>query len=138
MLFNGVETQERGIRLGVGPYLSYDAFKGVKNRINLFSTINVHLFNQVTITQKNNASLDQRDFRTITLSPKIGLQYHRKKILEDVDFVISTSFEMEPATTFRSNSAANQVDWWDGRGNDKFKTRATFALGGLIGLQSAY
>jgi hypothetical protein len=45
---------------------------------------------------------------------------------------------MEPATTFRSNSAANRDDWWLSRGSDKFNVRTTFTLGGYVGFQTAY
>lgn len=137
-LFNGVEAKEQGIRLGVGPYITYDAYKGNQNRLNLFGNINFNLFNQLNISQQKDGIEEQRNYRTITLSPKIGLQYHRKQILEDVDFVIATSLEMEPATTFRSNSASNREDWWVSGGSDKFKTRTTFTLGGYLGFQSAY
>ncbi|MBA2404911.1 MAG: hypothetical protein H0V66_09090 [Bdellovibrionales bacterium] len=137
-LFNGNSTKEQGLKLGIGPYITYDAYKGIYNRVNLYGSINLYLFNQLNIAQKNEDLEEQRNYRAITISPRIGVQYHRKQILEDVDFVLGTSIEMEPATTFRSTSAANQQSWWVSRGNDKFKTRTTFTLGGYLGFQSAY
>jgi len=137
-LFNGVSAKEQGIKLGIGPYITYDAYKGVENRLNLYGSINVNFFNQLNISQEKDGIEEQRNYRTITLSPRIGVQYHRKQILEDVDFVLGTSIEMEPATTFQSTSAANQETWWVSGGSDKFKTRTTFTLGGYLGFQSAY
>lgn len=137
-LFNGVSAKEQGIKLGIGPYISYDAFKGQENRINLYGSINVNFFNQLNVAQEKGGIEEQRNYRTITIAPRIGVQYHRKQILEDVDFVLGTSMEMEPATTFRSSSAANQQSWWVNRGSDKFKTRTTFTLGGYVGFQAAY
>jgi len=137
-LFNGVEAKEQGIKLGIGPHISYDAYKEVKNRISLYGTINFNFFNQLNISQQKDSIQEQRNYRALSLSPRIGFQYHRKQILEDVDFVLGTSMEMEPATTFRSNSAANRDDWWLSRGSDKFNVRTTFTLGGYVGLQTAY
>ena len=137
-LFSGITSKEQGIKLGVGPYITYDAFKGEHNRINLYGSINVNFFNQLNIAQEKDGIEEQRNYRSLSFSPRIGVQYHRKQVLEDVDFVLGTSMEVEPATTFRSSSAANQETWWVSRGSDKFKTRTTFTLGGYVGFQSAY
>lgn len=138
ILFNGNTVKETGMKFGVGPQVSYDAFKGVKNRINLYGVFNLNLFNQLNVAQQNNSIEEQRNYRAISLAPRIGIQYHRKQILQDIDFVLGTSLEMEPATTFRSKTAANQEDWWVSRGSDKFTTRTTFTLAGYLGVQSAY
>lgn len=137
-LFNGVEAQETGMKLGLGPYISFDAYKGTENRINLYGSINVNFFNQINVSQSSGSVEEQRNYRTISIAPRIGVQFHRKQVLEDVDFVLGTAMEIEPATTFRSTSAANQEDWWVSGGSDKFKTRTTFTLAGYIGFQSAY
>lgn len=137
-LFNGVTSTEEGIKLGIGPYIAYDAYKGEKNRVNIYGSINFNFFNQLNISQKKLNIEEARNYRTLSFSPRVGLQYHRKNVTENVDFVLGTSIEMEPATTFQSNSAANQEDWWRSRGNDKFRTRTTFALAGYLGFQTAY
>ena len=137
-LFSGINAQEKGFKLGIGPYICYDAFKGEENRINLYGSINVNLFNQLNVSQELNGVEEQRNYRALSVAPRIGVQYHRKQILEDVDFILGTFMEAEPATTFRSSSAANQDSWWVSRGSDKFKTRTTFTLGGYLGFQSAY
>jgi hypothetical protein len=138
LLFNGVEAKEEAIKLGVGPYICYDAYKGVENRINLYGSINFNFFNQLNISQQKDGIEEIRNYRALSLSPRLGVQYHRKQILDEVDFVLGTSVELEPATTFQSNSAANRGDWWRSRGNDRFKTRTTFTLAGYIGFQAAY
>ena len=137
-LINGVEAKEQGIRLGIGPAFFYDAYKGPLNRLSLYGSINVNFFNQLNISQSKDGIQEQRNYRTLNFSPRLGFQYHRKQVLEDVDFVLGTAFEAEPATTFQSNSAANKGDWWLSRGGDKFKTRASFSLAGYIGFQAAY
>lgn len=137
-LTNNISAKEQGVKLGLGPFISYDAFKGEKNRVALYGSVNVYLFNQLNISQDLGSIEEQRNYRTITFTPRIGAQYHRKQILPDIDFVLGTSMEMEPATTFRSTSAANQDDWWRSGGNDKFNVRTTFTLAGYLGFQAAY
>jgi hypothetical protein len=139
-LVNGRQSEETGLKIGVGPYLSYDAFKGEQNRINMFFSLNLYFFNQLFITQKDKTAglTDDRVYSTYTVVPRIGVQYHRKAVLEDIDFVIGTSMEVEPPTTYRANSAPTERSWWRGGAPDKFNTRATFTLAGFIGFQSAY
>lgn len=138
-LMNSRFTTETGMRLGVGPTISYDAFKGQKNRVNLSGSIMVNLFNQLTINQEDQSSnTDERIYRTISVSPRLDIQYHRKKVVEDIDFIIGTALEMDSPATYRSQNAASQIGWWRRGGNDKFNTRATFTLAGYLGIQSAY
>ena len=138
LLFNEVNTKEQGFKMGIGPYFSYDTFKGVKNRINLYGSFNIYLLNQLNIAQKKGANEEQRNYRAISVAPRIGIQYHRKEVFEEIDFVIGTSIEMEPGTTFRTSSKANKENWWTRSGSDKFKTRTTYALGAYLGFQAAY
>jgi hypothetical protein len=138
-LVNRRRSEETGLKIGFGPSVAYDAFKGEKNRLNMFFNLNLYLFNQLFINQKDDTGLsDDRVYSAYTVVPRFGVQYHRKAVLEDIDFVIGTSMEVEPPTTYRANSAPTQRSWWEGGAPDKFNTRATFTLAGFIGFQSAY
>lgn len=137
-LMDGTFASERGLRFGFGPYLSYDAFKGTENRISLYANVNLNLFNQINVLQQRLEIEEQRNYRTVSFSPRIGVQYHRKQIFPEIDFVLGSSIEMEPAATYYTGTEANQYDWWVGGNTDKFKTRTTFSLSGYLGLQSAY
>lgn len=137
-LADGKKASEEGIKFGLGPYITYDAFKGKKDRVNLFGVVNVYLFNQLTIDMKDQDQVDQRKYRAYSFAPRLGVQYHRKKIINDLDFVLGTSIEAEPSSTFRSTEAASQVGWWRKGGNDSFSPSTTFSLAGFIGLQQAY
>lgn len=137
-LFNEVFANEKGFRFGLGPFYSYDVYKATKNRISLYGNINVNLFNHLNISQEDGNLKEQRNYRATSFTPRIGAQYHRKKILPDVDFVIGTAMEMEPSTTFHSITPGGNPEWWNELGDDKFKTRTTFTVSGYIGFQSAY
>lgn len=129
---------ERSIRLGLGPTISYDAFKGEKNRVNLSGTILVNLFDRFYIDQTLDSHEENREYLGYSVVPRISIQYHRKAITEDLDFVLGTALEMALPTTYRAKDPGRNTTWWQHIGNDQFTTRTSFALGGYIGLQSAY
>lgn len=131
-------SEEVSYRLGLGPTISYDAFKSEKNRVNLSGTILVNFLDRKQITQSLDQTTEDRLYTGYSVSPRISLQYHRKQILEDVDFVLGTAMEMTSATNYQAKNGAGQASWWRHLGDDKFTTRTTFALGGYVGLQSAY
>lgn len=136
---SGGKSTEENYRFGLGPYISYDAFKGVKDRINLYTSINVYLLNFMTITQRTAAGItDSRTYQAYTVAPRIGLQYHRKDIFPEVDFVAGAGLEMETPTTYSAKDGARTDGIWRNNGSDRFKTRFVWNIGGFIGLQSAY
>lgn len=137
-LGDGRTSEERGVKLGLGPTISYDAYKGTENRVSLQGTIMAYFFNQLDVTQKSSEVTESRGYRSWSLSPRISLQYHRKSILEEIDFVVGTSMEMETPMSYKAQDGAGQTGWWQGLGNDEFSTRTTFNLAIFAGIQSAY
>lgn len=130
-------SEELGMRFGVGPTISYDAFKGEKNRVNMSGTILVNI-DYMTISQSLDERKDSRIYSGYSVAPRLSLQYHRKEILEELDFVLATSLEMGSATSYNAKNGGAEEAWWRNLGSDKFTTRTTFSVGGFIGLQSAY
>jgi len=135
---DGFSAQEKATKIGLGPYIAYDAFKGVKHRLNLFGVVNFYLFNQLNISQSTPTGNDTRNYRTFSLSPKFGLQYHRKQVLKDLDFVIGTAVEYDPPSRFAAQDGARLEALWQNTGTDIFTTRSTLNLSGFLGFQSAY
>ena len=131
-------SEEQSVRFGIGPTISYDAFKSEKNRVNLSGTVIVNLVDRMYISQKLDNLSEDRLYTGNSVAPRISLQYHRKQILEDIDFVLGTAMEMGSATSYQAKNGAGQSTWWRHLGSDKFTTRTTFTLGGYVGLQSAY
>jgi hypothetical protein len=131
-------AEEQSVRFGIGPTISYDAFKSEKNRVNLSGTVIVNLVDRMYIRQQLDKRSEDRLYTGNSIAPRISLQYHRKQILEDIDFVLGTAMEMGSATTYQAKNGAGEASWWRKLGSDKFTTRTTFTLGGYVGLQSAY
>lgn len=132
------QATEKNYRFGLGSSISYDAFKGNKNRVNLSGSIIINIVDKFNISQRDASREESRIYDGYSVSPRLNLQYHRKQIFPDLDFVLGTSFEMGSATSFQSKSAGRDTTWWRATGNDKFTTRTTFTLGGYVGIQSAY
>jgi hypothetical protein len=134
-LTDGRNTFEKYTKIGVGPYITYDAFKGLEDRISLYGVINVYLLNFASITQEDNeGNFDKRDYRGYSITPRLGVQYHRKKIFTDLDFIIGSAIEVESPTTYTTSDSSEQ-NWWDGK---SFKTGILFNLNAYLGVQSAY
>ncbi len=136
---NGTKSTEENFRFGLGPYISYDAFKGNKNRVNIFTSINVYLFNFTTINQTTSTNLsDNRTYQAYTIAPRIGVQYHRKNIFPEIDFVAGTGLEMETPSTYKAKDGAKVDGIWKNNGSDSFNSRFVWNVGAFLGLQSAY
>lgn len=139
ILSDNRQTKEQFFKLGLGPAISYDAFKSPKNRMGLSIAMNIWLWDTVKIEQTDNQSLsDKRSYRAFTFAPRAGLQYHRKQILPDIDFVIGAFAEAEIQHTYSTDSKASQATYWNNEGTDKFSAPTLFNLVGIIGFQSAY
>ncbi len=140
ILFNGRNTSESYFKLGLGPSITYDAYKEVKNRLSLNISMNVWAWDSVNIKQsdRQQSLSDERHYKSFTLAPRIGAQYHRKQILKDIDFVIGFFAEAEWQHTYRTSTKAQQNAWWNAPKTDKFTASTLFNLVGIIGFQSAY
>ncbi|MFL5783320.1 MAG: hypothetical protein ACJ76H_01840 [Bacteriovoracaceae bacterium] len=136
---NGSKSTEENYKFGIGPYVSYDAFKGMKDRVNLSAAINTYLLNFTTISQTNLAGKsDNRTYQAFTVAPRIGLQYHRKGIFPEIDFVAGTGMEMELPSTYHAKNGAKVDGLWRNNGNDSFQTRTVWNISAYFGIQSAY
>jgi hypothetical protein len=129
---------EKGFRFGLGPTISYDAYKGEKNRVNLSGTVLVNFLDRIYVAQRSQTSEEEREYRTYSITPRFSIQYHRKQIIEDVDFVLGTMLEIGTPTTYKAQDKGRDPSFWRNRGTDNFTTRTTITLGGYIGVQSAY
>jgi hypothetical protein len=131
-------SKETYIQVGGGPLISYDVFKGSRDRINVSGSILINPFNYLAIVQNRDNLNDTRNYRGYSLAPRFGLQYHRKDIIENLDFVLGTSLDTETPATYKAIDGGSQADWWKALGADSFRTQATFAMSVNFGLQAAY
>jgi hypothetical protein len=131
-------SEELGFRFGLGPTISYDAFKAPRDRLNLSGTIIVNVFDRIYIQQKQGTRRENREYVGYSISPRVAMQYHRKQIYDSLDFVVGTFLELTPPTTYRAQGPGRDADWWQQIGEDRFSTNTAFTVGGYFGIQSAY
>lgn len=135
---DGRVAEEYSLKFGLGPTLSYDAYKGEKNRVNMSGSLMVDILDRLAIKQSDGNADERRLYTGISLGPRINLQYHRKEITDELDFVLGTTLEVNLPARYTAQDPGKNAAWWRGLGNDKFNTRTTYALGAYIGFQSAY
>jgi hypothetical protein len=136
LFYDDRTSEETAFRFGIGPTISYDAFKGEKNRVNLSHTILINFFEQFEIKQDE---YDKRRYTGNSVAGLISTQYHRKNILtSDIDFVAGTSIELNSGTKYEAKNAGSNSSWWQNTGNDQFKTGLSYHFSAFVGLQSEY
>jgi hypothetical protein len=129
-------SEETGIKFGIGPTISYDAFKGEKNRFNFSHTILINFFEQIGIKQ---GEYDNRRYTGNSVAGLISTQYHRKNVLNsDIDFVAGTLIELKSSTKYQARNAGRNPLWWQDTGNDEFTTGISYNFSAFLGLQSEY
>lgn len=130
---------EKGLRLGLGPIAAYDAYKGLKDRINIGAALMIYPYQSLTISQSSPEAQDERVYKAYTVTPKVHLQYHRKNIVDvdGLDFVFGSSVDFELPTTYRAQGGATQ-DWWQNPGTDNYTTRGIVTMAVYLGVQSVY
>lgn len=131
-------SSEKYLKIGVGPTISYDAYKGETHRLNMYATMNIYLWNQLHVQQSGSGFVDTRRYRAVSASPLLGFQYHRKSFAENLDFILGTSLEFGLPTRYQAQSGASRPEWWRHGGTDSFTTRGFFTMAAYLGLQSAY
>jgi hypothetical protein len=135
---DGARAEERFFRLGGGPYYSHDVFRGHNDVVNLYMAINFYLLNQLTVSQTTASGSDSRLYRAFAMAPRVGAQYHRKSVLENIDFVAGAAIDFEPPTRYTTAQGASQNAHWRKTGSDNFTTSTIINFGGYVGFQSAY
>ncbi len=136
---NERKSFEKTIKAGVGPIVTWDVYKGEKNRFALYTRANLYLLNLLTISQSDiNGNQDTRKYQGASVSPALGVQYHRKNFLEDLDFIIGSSIETEISAKYRAQTGATFQDWWRHGGNDRFQPGPSFIITGYLGVQQTY
>jgi hypothetical protein len=136
LLIDDRTSEETGIKFGIGPTISYDAFKGEKNRFNFSHTILINFFEQLGIKQNE---YDSRRYTGNSVAGLISTQYHRKNVLSsEVDFVLGTLIELKSGTRYEAKNAGRNPLWWQDTGNDEFTTGISFNFSAFLGLQSEY
>lgn len=129
LLANNKST-ENNVKIGAGPYLSYDVWKNNKHMLTLFSSIQVYLFDRLTIEYANESNYK---YSAISLGIFNGLNYAYRDFIGDFDFISGVSANISPPKTYDNDESP-----LSGSLNSSFKTRFNGQIGLFLGIQSDY
>lgn len=131
-------SREESLTLGIGPTISYDGYKGEKDRLNLNLSLLCNIFDQMEIKQKLSGVEENRLYSGYSFASNVSLQYHRKNIFDEIDFVLGTGVEITLPSTLNAKNGGGTSAWWNNLGNDSIKRRTSYSLTAFMGLQSSY
>lgn len=131
-------SKEENLAFGLGPTISYDGYKGEKDRINLTLTLLLNALDQMEVKQKLGSVQEDRLYRGYSIAPNFSIQYHRRNIFEEIDFVIGSSVEITLPSVLHVKDGGGNAGWWNNLGNDRINRRTSYNLSGFLGVQSSY
>src|SRR5690554_1038203 len=133
------QVEETSYKFGVGPVISYDAYKGTKRRVTIMTSILVNLFHQFDITQKDNKDQSEsRSYRGYSFTPRLSALYTFMDMFPHSDFFLGTTLESDLAGNFKVDRGSLYDGWWQSQGNDSFSSKANLNVSVHLGLQMRY
>lgn len=139
ILTNNNTATEKAYRFGIGPIVSFDAYKSNSTRLTLMTSVLVNLFHQFDITQTDaNNTSEMRSYRGYSLTPRLNALYTFIDIVPHLDFFIGTSVEANIGGNFKVDRGSRHANWWQDPGSDSFKPKTNFNVSASLGLQARY
>lgn len=134
-------------RLGIGPYLSYDAYQTEKNQITFLGGLLFNLAN-ANITQEkvyqevggNIKVLDSRNYQGYIFSSRIGTYYQRRKIIKNLDLDFMLGFFTEALLPYSLKPVNHNYfyDLWNRDPSlDRLKNSIEFQTSMVVGIQTS-
>jgi len=135
-LTNNIEAKETELRLGIGPYLSYDIWKTDSLIINISSSLLLNIFNLKSINQE--LSLidfsENKDYESTYFSPKIGSTLVIRDFLSEYDFISGVNITLNLPHTYTATDNSGTSSYWQDSFSVGYFAEQTY----FIGLQTDY
>lgn len=139
ILMSNNQVEETSYKFGVGPVISYDAYKGTNRRLTIMTSILVNLFHQFDITQKDqDNNSESRSYRGYSLTPRLSALYTFMEVLPKMDLFIGTTLEADIGGNFKVDRGSRYQGWWQDPGSDSFKNQANINVSAQLGIQARY
>lgn len=137
VLTNNNQVSERANKFGLGPIISYDAYKSNSARISIMTGVLVNLFHQFDITQTDRSNnSESRAYRGYSFTPKLSAHYSLSDVLPKVDFVLGTEISADLAGNLKVDRGSRYETWWQNPGTDSFRPKTNINSSIYLGLQS--
>lgn len=133
-------THETVIRIGVGPYLSYDAWKTEEYIFTFYSSILFNIANQTEVTQTDQDTKEDetRIYIANNFSPRFGGTLTLRDTFGTLDIITGFHMLIDLPHKLKSESTAQNKSWWTKEKDDEISKPFQTELNLFIGLQSDY
>lgn len=112
-LTSNIDAVEDQVRIGIGPYLTYDLYRKDRHVINIHGSLVLNFYDSKEISQDFDTISDEKSvtYTSLYFSPKIGLNYQYKKILANIDFVAGLKAITHSPHTYTAQGNPNPDRW---------------------------
>jgi hypothetical protein len=130
-----INATESQVRVGIGPYLTYDLFRRDRHTINIQGSIVFNFYDSKEVKQKFSTETSSRSVTYLSryFSPKIGLSYHLSDIIGDLDLITGVKAYMHSPHTYEQTETSNEEVWVP-----KYKVGYSLEQSYFFGIQTAY
>lgn len=132
-------AQEDQLKLGIGPYLSYDPFVSDTFRITFFTSLIFNIINQHSVTQNDPVTNKSETalFTGSSLTPRFGAFVNIPALAEGLDFIAGISLQSEWPRKLINRAPVEYAGYWNQEKNDSIDN-ALFQTALFMGLQKSY
>lgn len=132
-------SNEKHLKIAIGPLASYDTFRTKVFRMTLMGGIAVFLFNRLSIEQKLDTGREEkRTFKGFSFGPRMGLSLHRLQLLDKIDLTFTGFFQFELGHSLSSDSPkSDSYPFWKQGNEDIVEFEPQASLSFHIGFQAS-
>lgn len=129
-------------QLYLGPFASYDVYKNTKWGVNIYTSFQVTLLDnlKIAIADSNSSASEERLYKSaLNISPIIGGNIQWYKGINSFDHVLGFNIRSKLPKTYTATGGGGNADFWSSTANDEeFFESFTTELSLYYGIQSNY
>jgi hypothetical protein len=135
-LTSNISAEEGEIRLGIGPFLSYDIWKTDSVAINVNTSLLLNIYNTKTIKQKfTDLNISEtREYKSTYFSPRLGSTFIVRDFLSDFDFVSGVNITLNLPHSYETSDKSGNASKWEESFSVGYFAEQTY----FIGIQTDY
>jgi hypothetical protein len=130
-----IDAIESQVRVGMGPYLTYDLFRKDRHVFNIHGSLVLNFYDSKEVSQDFDTISDEKNvtYTSIYFSPKVGMNYQYKKILADIDFIMGLKAITHAPHTYKAQGKINTGIWVP-----EYEVGYSLEQSYYLGIQTAY
>jgi hypothetical protein len=134
-LFDDREATEARGQFGIGPFMTYDAWRDENYQFTL-GLGGIFSFSRTIVGQETTGEggIEERIFSTWTFAPKTQAIFQWREVFPEIDFFLGTDVQFFPTHSLTTSTPQEYTDFWNedpalDRINVPFTIQTTFFLG---------